>query len=58
MVNRVSLEDIPRTLNYIIRVAGRYDSLLTFAAWLQDVVVPAMYASEHFENQHLDRWFS
>ncbi|GGK73416.1 aminoglycoside phosphotransferase family protein [Amphritea balenae] len=52
------LEDIPRTLNYIIRVAGRYDSLLTFAAWLQDVVVPAMYASEHFENQHLDRWFS
>ena len=52
------LADIPRTLNYIIRVAGRYESLLTFAAWLQDVVVPAMYTSEHFDNQLLDRWFS
>ena len=52
------LTDIPRTLNYIIRVAGRYDSLLTFAAWLQEVVVPAMYASEHFDNPHLDKWFS
>ncbi|WP_299204899.1 phosphotransferase [uncultured Amphritea sp.] len=52
------LADIPRTLNYIIRVAGRYDSLLTFSAWLQDVVVPAMYASEHFDNTHLDKWFS
>ncbi|SER19688.1 hypothetical protein SAMN03080615_04301 [Amphritea atlantica] len=51
------LADIPRTLNYIIRVAGRYDSLLTFAAWLQEVVVPAMYESEHFDNAHLDRWF-
>ncbi len=52
------LTDIPRTLNYIIRVAGRYDSLLTFAAWLQEVVVPAMYASEQFDNAHLDKWFS
>lgn len=52
------LADIPRTLNYIIRVAGRYDSLLTFAAWLQEVVVPAMYASEHFDNTQLDKWFS
>lgn len=52
------LEDIPRTLNYIIRVAGRYDGLLTFAAWLQDVVVPAMYACEQFEPKHLDKWFS
>ncbi|MBN0986898.1 aminoglycoside phosphotransferase family protein [Amphritea pacifica] len=52
------LADIPRTLNYIIRVAGRYDSLLTFAVWLQEVVVPAMYESEHFDNAYLDKWFS
>ncbi len=52
------LADIPRTLNYIIRVAGRYDSLLTLSAWLQDVVVPAMYACEQFDNASLDKWFS
>ncbi|RTE66786.1 aminoglycoside phosphotransferase [Amphritea opalescens] len=52
------LEDIPRTVNYIIRVAGRYDALFTFSTWLQEVVVPAMYASEQFDPQHLDKWFS
>lgn len=52
------LADIPRTLNYIIRVAGRYDSLTTFSVWLQEVVVPAMYASEQFDNQQLNRWFN
>ncbi|MDO6563970.1 phosphotransferase [Amphritea sp. 1_MG-2023] len=52
------LDDIPRTVNYIIRVAGRYDALVTFSAWLQDVVVPAMYACDQFERQHLDKWFS
>ena len=52
------LRDIPRTLNYIIRVAGRYDELVTFSAWLQDVVVPAMYDNEHFDDQLLNQWFS
>ncbi|MBQ0784374.1 MAG: phosphotransferase [Amphritea sp.] len=52
------LADIPRTLNYIIRVAARYGSLVTFSAWLQEVVVPAMYANDQFDNKLLDRWFS
>lgn len=52
------LADIPRTLNYIIRVAARYDSLVTFSAWLQEVVVPAMYENDQFDNELLDRWFS
>lgn len=52
------LKDIPRTLNYIIRVAGRYDALQTFSVWLQEVVVPAMYECEQFDSQYLDKWFS
>ncbi|WP_271273113.1 aminoglycoside phosphotransferase family protein [Aliamphritea hakodatensis] len=51
------LADIPRTLHYIIRVCSRYQDLLTFAAWLNEVVVPAMYASEHFDTALLDKWF-
>ena len=52
------LADIPRTLNYIIRVTGRYDSLTTFSLWLQEVVVPAMYVHDQFDNELLDQWFS
>ncbi|MEH6579602.1 MAG: phosphotransferase [Amphritea sp.] len=52
------LEDIPRTLNYILRVAYRYDSLQTFSAWLEDVIVPAMYRCDSFDNTLLDNWFS
>ncbi len=52
------LADIPRTLHYIIRVCSRYQDLLTFAAWLSEVVVPAMYASEHFDSDLLDEWFN
>jgi len=52
------LGDIPRTLNYIIRVAGRYDTLATFSVWLQDVVVPAMYRCDSFDKETLDKWFN
>ncbi len=52
------LADIPRTLNYLLRVAYRYDALQTFAAWLEDVVVPAMYRSDSFDAQQLDKWFN
>ena len=52
------LDDIPRTLSYVLKVSARYDALLTFSAWLQEVVVPAMYRCESFDNQLLDEWFS
>lgn len=51
------LGDIPRTLNYIVRVAGRYDALQTFAAWLQDIVIPAMYRCDSFDDELLNKWF-
>ncbi len=35
------LGDVPRTLGYIIRIAGQYPELATFAQWVQSRVLPA-----------------
>ncbi|WP_286239841.1 aminoglycoside phosphotransferase family protein [Neptuniibacter halophilus] len=50
------LEDIPRTLNYLITVCGRYESLKPVGGWLVMEVLPAMRRSDYFADDLLTEW--
>ncbi len=47
------LGDIPRTLNYLYRVALRYPQFSELAGILQELILPAMQASGHFDARAL-----
>ncbi|MCP4598494.1 phosphotransferase [Neptuniibacter sp.] len=50
------LGDIPRTMGYLLAVARKTYELEPVAAWLEQRVIPAMYASEYFPDELLQRW--
>lgn len=50
------LADIPRTMNYLISVAAKTESLKPVAGWLVVKVLPTMRRSEYFAENVLDHW--
>ena len=52
------LQDIPRTLSYLINVGARYPQFASVVAWLRSDVVPAMRASGIFNDDAMQRWLT
>ena len=52
------LQDIPRTLSYLINVGARYPQFASVVSWLRSDVVPAMRASGIFNDDAMQRWLT
>lgn len=52
------LQDIPRTLGYLINVGARYPQFAATVSWLRSDVVPAMRSSRIFNEDAMKRWLS
>lgn len=51
------LNDIPRTLAYLHRSAGRYPEFADFAQWLRERVIPALERHPYYQTQSLSHWW-
>lgn len=52
------LQDIPRTLGYLINVGARYPQFVSVVTWLRSEVVPTMHASGIFNDVAMRRWLT
>ncbi|MDI3322824.1 phosphotransferase [Pontibacterium granulatum] len=52
------LQDIPRTLSYLINVGARYPQFASVVTWLRSDVVPTMRASGIFNDDAMQRWLT
>lgn len=50
------LQDIPRTMSYLLNVGARYSEHQPLVEWLRADVVPVMSASGIFEQDAMQRW--